>query len=154
MGKGIGNGFGLYVSAEAPTNGSEGDISEYDLVGFDKDLNFPTSRNMIDASDKDSGGDSEFKPGRRTRTVDGTFNWDEVFDNDAGQKVLKDSVDADTESDALLYFLITDNVTGNEQTYGQGYCSSFDRSFPDEGMTEISATIQVDGAVTTQAVTT
>lgn len=153
MSKGKGNGTGLYLTQTDPSAGP-GDITNYDLVGFSKNLSYPSSRNMIDASDKDSDSDSEFEPGRRSRTIDGTFNYDLADGGDTGQGHAKTSFEADSESAAKLYWLITDNVTGNIQHYGEGYCSNHEISYPDEGMAEVSLTIQVTGAVTDQAVTT
>lgn len=153
MSKGIGNGFGLYLTQTDPSAGP-GDITNYDLAGFDKDLTFPRSRNMIDASDKDSGADSEYEPGRRDATVEGTFNRDLAFENDAGQAHAITAYEADTKANSKVWWLVTDNVVGNVQWYGEGFVSQADESFPDEGMAELSVTIQVSGSVTRQAVTT
>lgn len=153
MSKKIGNGYALYVTATDPSGG-EGDIGSYDVVGFAKDHNFSRSRNMIDASDKDSGADSEFKPGRRTQTLDGTTNRDVADGNDAGQEALEAAYEADTEDASLLYFLLTNNVVGDTEYYGKAFVSQLDVSFPDEGMIETSFTFQCTDVVTRQAAAT
>lgn len=149
MAKDIGNGFGLYVSATSP--GTPEDIGEYNLVGFATGLSLSNSRNMIDASNKDSGADSEFESGRRTKEVSGTFYADVEDGANAGQDALKTAID--DSSGASIWWLITDNVTGHTQHYGEAKPSQFDLDFPDEGMVEIDATLQVTGSVTDVAVT-
>lgn len=149
MGKNIGNGYGLYTSTTEPT--SPKDIAEYDLVGFATDLSLSRSRNQIESSNKDSGADAEYEAGRRDQQVSGTFFGDIVHGNDAGQDNIE-TVFEDSAGDPI-YWLITDNITGHVQYYGQANPSQFDLSFPDEGMVQVEATLQVDGGMTRDAVT-
>lgn len=149
MSKEIGNGYGLYVSATDPTNPAE--ISEYDLVGFATALTYTNSRNMIDASNKDSGADSEFESGRRTKEVSGTFYADVADGGNAGQETLQTAID--DSSGSSVWWLISDNVTGNTQHHGESKPSQFDIDYPDEGMVEVDATLQVTGPTTKVAVT-
>lgn len=149
MGKDVGNGYGLYTATSEPSNPE--DISEYDLTGFGSDLNLSRSRNMIESSNKDSGADSEYEAGRRDQQLSGTFFLDTEHDNDAGQANLEDRFE-DSSGDPV-YWLISDNVTGHVQYYGEGLPSQFDLSFPDEGMVQVDVTLQVSGGMTRDAVT-
>jgi len=149
MGKGKGTDHGLYVSSTQPASGNEGDVAEYDLVGFGKDLSLSTDRNMIETSDKDTGSDSTFVAGRRSEEISHTVNGDKTEGADPGQDTLLTAL-RDTAGDAV-YFLITDNVTGNRQWYGKLIPSSGEWTFPDEDLVEIDLTLQITGAVTTQA---
>jgi hypothetical protein len=149
MSKDIGNAFGLYTAATEPTTPE--DIAEYNLVGFATALSYSNSRNMIDASNKDSGADSEFESGRRTKEVSGTFYADVADGGNAGQEVIETAIN-DAVGDSV-WWLITDNVTGNVQHYGEAKPSQFDLDYPDEGMVEIDTTLQVTGPATRAAVT-
>lgn len=149
MGKDIGNGYGLYTSTTEPSTPQ--DIGEYDLAGFGTDLNLSRSRNQIDASNKDSGADSEYEAGRRDEQVSGTFFKDITHDNDAGQANIEDQLE--DASGGSLWWLISDNVTDHVQYYGEAKPSQFDISFPDEGMVQIDVTLQVTGGSTRDAVT-
>ena len=149
MSKDIGNGFGLYVSDTSPSTPE--DIGEYDLVGFSTALSLANSRNMIDASNKDSGSDSEYESGRRTKEISSTFYADVEDGSNAGQEAIETAID---DSDgSSIYWLITDNVTNHVQHYGEAKPSQFDLDYPDEGMVEIDCTLQVDGPTTRAAVT-
>lgn len=149
MSKDIGNGFGLYVSASNPTTPE--DISEYDLVGFSTGLSKSNSRNMIDASNKDSGADSEFESGRRTQEISGTFYADVEDGGNAGQETIQTAIN--DSSGSSIWWLITDNVTGHVQYHGESKPSQFDLDWPDEGMVQVDATLQVTGPQTRVAVT-
>lgn len=151
MGKGKGTDHGLYVSDTAPAGGSEGDITEYDLVGFGKDLGYSIDRDMIETSDKDTGSDSTYVGGRRTQEITQTVNGDKTDGGDAGQETILDKIN-DTAGD-VVYFLITDNVSGNKEWYGQAIPSAAEWSFPDEELVELDLTLQITGGVTVQAST-
>lgn len=139
----------MYVSGTQPA--TPGDIGEYDVAGFSTNLSFSRTRNMVDASNKDSGDDSEFEAGRRTSTITGTFFADITDDADAGQAAIETAInDADGN---LVYWLITDNILGNRQYHGSALPSQFDLSWPDEGMVQIEVTLQVTGSFATEAVT-
>lgn len=148
MSKNVGNDYGLYLVTAEPT--AKSDIDEYDLVGFATELQFTRSRNMIDASNKDSGEDSEFIAGRRTSEISSTFYADETHENDAGQAALEQALES---KEGTLYWLITNNELGSVQYYGEAKPSQFDLSMPDEGMIAVECTLQVTGAVTREAVT-
>lgn len=149
MAKEIGNGYGLYLTDASPTTPE--DISEYDLVGFATGLTLSNSRNQIDASNKDSGADSEFESGRRTQEITGTFYRDVSDGGNAGQEHIETQIN--DSSGSSVWWLITDNVTGHVQHYGEAKPSQFDLDFPDEGMIAVDATLQVTGSVTRDAVT-
>lgn len=149
MSKDIGNGFGLYVASTEPTTPEN--ISEYDLVGFSTGLSLSNSRNMIDASNKDSGADSEYESGRRTKELTGTFYADVADGGNAGQETIETA--QEDASGASVWWLITDNVTGHSQRHGEAKPSQFDLDYPDEGMVEVDVTLQVTGPTTKVAVT-
>lgn len=149
MGKGKGTDHGLYVSSTAPAGGSETDITQYDLVGFGKDLGLSIDRDMIETSDKDTGSDSTFVGGRRTQEISQTVNGDKTDGGDAGQETILDALQ-DTAGD-VVYFLITDNVAGNKAWWGKFIPSSGEWTFPDEDLVEIDLTLQITGAVTVEA---
>ena len=148
MPKDIGNDYGLYLaSGTAPS--TPGDPTEYDLAGFATDLNKSTSRNQIDASNKDSGADSEFIPGRRTREISTTFYKDTEFEGNAGQQHIEDTI-----NDAVggkVYYVITNETTGDVMYFGEANPSQFDVTLNDESMIAVDATLQVTGAETDEA---
>lgn len=148
MGKDKGTDFGLYVNSSDPGSGY-GDITNYDLVGFGQDLGLSIDRDMIESSDKDEGDDATFVGGRRTQEITHTVNGDITDGNDVGQDTILSALNDSTG--AKVWFLITDNVSGNIQWYGTFIPANAEWTFPDQGMVEIDLTLQITGAVTKQA---
>jgi len=139
MPKKKGRDIGFYVaSGSAPSDLA--DASEYTSVGNLTEQSYERSRNMIDVSDADSGDDSDFLPGRRSRTItlEGYYQPDEQ----AGQEILHDSLEAD---DDKLYWIISSSTTGDKEIHGRAYVSAINFSAPDEGAATFSATLQVVG---------
>jgi len=152
MPKGKGEDYSLYVSTSEPATAT--DISNYNLIGFAMDHNLNLSQDLIEAADKDTGGDMEYVPGRREQTVEGTFHLEKTHgstDGDQGQEVLFDNVQNTTSGDEL-YFLLTDNVTGHRQYHGRGIVEELDITFPDQDMIEVSLTFQIAGGITRTSV--
>lgn len=146
MSKGVGNSHGLYLANSEPS--TPYDPADYEQLGFSTDLSFPRALNLIDASDKDSEKDSEYRAGRRNRTVEGTVFRNVAYQDDAGQQILEAKYNATAPR---LWWLITDIIDGNALHYGEGFVSQADVALPDEGIIEMSVTIQVTGIVTRDA---
>lgn len=154
MPKDQGQDYALYVSKTAPADGSKGDPSEYDLVGFAAENSISIDRELIEAANKESGGDMEYVSGRRTPTIEGTFHLDVQYGNNAGQQAILDELNKDSSSDDSadeLYFLLTDNVTGHTQFYGVCLTETAEVTMPDQDMIELSTTLQVQNGVTIEA---
>ena len=151
MPKDQGSDFALYLSPDDPGDGNRGKISQYDLVGFATENSLSFDRNLVESADKETGGDMTYVTGRRTQTVEGTFHFDVQEGNDSGQKDIYENIQQN--SNERMWFLLTDNVTGHVQFYGQCFTESMEVSFPDQDMIELSATLQVHEGVTIQAVT-
>lgn len=150
MAKGKGEDYSLYLSEDDPTP-NEDQINQYDLIGFAQEHNLDFSRDLIEAADKDTGGDMEYIAGRREQTIDGTFHLDKEYANDSGQESLWNNIQETTSNDHV-WFLLTDNVTGNQQYYGKVLVEEMSVSFPDQDMIEIDATLQVTGGLSRNAV--
>ena len=155
MPKDQGQDYALYASKAAPTDGAEGDPTEYDgLVGFATENSISVDRELIEAANKESGGDMEHVTGRRTPTIEGTFFLDVQYDNDAGQQAILDELNkdpGDSASTEQIYFLLTDNVTGHVQFYGVCLTETAEITMPDQDMIELSVTLQVQNGVTIEA---
>jgi hypothetical protein len=149
MPKDQGQDYALYATTSEPSSGGKGDPTNYDLVGFATENSISIDRELIEAANKESGGDMEYVTGRRTPTIEGTFMLDVQDGNDTGQETLLDNIQDDTDS--TVYFLLTDNVTGHTQFYGECLTESAEVTMPDQDMIELSATLQVQGGVTIQA---
>lgn len=147
MAKGKGEAYDLYVAETEPTEPST--ATGYNLVGFALDQNFNASRDLIEAADKETGGDQEYIPGRRSQTIEGTFHLDSSYQNDAGQNVLwKNSQGSTTEQE--IYFLLT-GKSGDQQFRGKGLVEELDITFPDQDMIEISLTMQIEDGFVREA---
>jgi hypothetical protein len=151
MGKDQGTDYALYLSDDDPGSNNYGSINQYEIVGFATENSLNFDKNLIESADKDTSGDMTYVSGRRTPTVEGTFHLDVQQGNDAGQQNIFNNIQKDTNE--RLFFLLTDNVVGNLQFYGECYTESMELTFPDQDMIELSATLQVHGGVTIDAVT-
>jgi hypothetical protein len=147
MPKDQGTDYGLYLAQSQP--GDVSTIAGYNLVGFATEHSLNFDKNLIESADKDTSGDMTYVSGRRTPTVEGTFHLDVQEGNDAGQQDIYENIQKDTNS--RLYFLLTDDVAGHLQFYGECYTESMELTFPDQDMIELSATLQVHGGVTIEA---
>lgn len=137
----------FYAKQTSPATASA--ASSYTLVGLSQALDISRSRGAIDVSTKDSGDESSFISGRRNQTisVSGVFDHTE----DSGYTVLSDAYEA---SNGTVYFLATSTTNGDTEWYGSGVITDLSVSFPDEGASTYSCTIQVSGALTEATGTT
>jgi hypothetical protein len=97
----------------------------------------------MDDSNKDDGDETSVIAGRRNNTISGTCNWDHTAD--AGQAMFTTAYNA---SNGLVYFLITSATSGDQEFHGSGVCTQADVSFPDEGISSLSFSVAVNGALT------
>lgn len=151
MAKGKGQDYALYLSEDDPGSSNYTNISQYDLVGFATEHSLNFSKDLIEAANKDSSGDQEYVPGRRTQTIEGTFHLDKAHAGDSGQESLWNNIQ-DNTSNQHVWFLLTDNVSGNQEYYGKALVEELDVTFPDQDMIELSATLQVDSGLSRDAV--
>lgn len=151
MPKDQGTDYALYLSDDDPGTGNYGSISQYVLVGFATENSISIDKNLVESADKSTDGDMTYVSGRRTPTIEGTFHLDVQQGNDSGQQNIFDNIQKD--SNERLFFLLTDNVTGHLQFYGEAFTENMEITFPDQDMIELSATLQVHGGVTIDAVT-
>lgn len=151
MAKGKGEDYLLYLSEDDPGSNNYQDVNEYDLIGCALEHNLAFSRDLIEAANKDTAGDMEYIPGRREQTIEGTFHLDREYAKDSGQESLWNNIQENTTEDHV-WFLLTDNITGNQEYWGKALVEDLDVSFPDQDMIEIDATLQVDGGLSRAAV--
>lgn len=151
MPKDQGQDFALYLSGDDPGTGNYGKVTQYELVGFATEHSLSIDRNLVESADKSTGGDMEYVTGRRTGTIEGTFHLDVQHQNDKGQDNIWTNIQND--SNERLFFLLTDNVIGHVQWYGEVYTESIEMTMPDQEMIELTTTLQVHGGITQDAVT-
>lgn len=151
MPKDQGTDYALYLSDDDPGANGYGKISQYEIVGFATENSISFDKELVESADKQTSGDMTYVSGRRTPTVEGTFHLDVSEGNDAGQQNIYQNIQKDTNE--RLFFLLTDNVTGHIQFYGECYTESMEITMNDQEMIELSATLQVHGGVTIEAVT-
>jgi len=144
-----GRSYLLYAATSAPSDATAAGDAAYALVGLATEHNLNRSRGAIDVSTKDSGDDSTFIAGRRNQTVavSGVFDHTE----DSGYTKLSDAYEA---SNGTVYILLTSTNSGDTEWHGSGVITDLSVSFPDEGASSFSSTIQLSGAVTEVAGTT
>lgn len=148
MPKDQGQDYALYLADSAPSDRTT--PTGYDLVGFATENSISIDRELIEAANKDSGGDMEYVTGRRTPTIEGTFHLDVEDGADAGQQSILTEIQRDATD--VLNFLLSDNVSGHIQFYGECLTESVEITMPDQDMIELSTTLQVQGGVTIGAV--
>ena len=151
MSKGLGTDYGVFAAAGSSTPTAVGDPTDaaYDLVGFEQENSFNPTREMIESADKDSGADQEYIPGRRDSTISGTLHINKEKGSDAGQQTLWDNLETDNPDP--IYWIISNEVTGDHKFYGRGYVSDLEVTAEDQSMMELSYEIQVDGGFSHEA---
>ena len=143
MGKIRGRDLGLYV-ARTTAPSTLNNAGDYTLVGAVTNRNVNRSRNAIDVSSADSGDDSEYLGGRRSReiTLDGFYKGE----HDAGYAILKAAYDSDGTD--LIYWLLTTGVTDDKAEYGRALVTALNTTGEDDGGAQFSVTLQVSGKPT------
>lgn len=147
MSKDIGQDYGLYLADSAPTDTSN--TTGYNLVGFATEHSINIDRDLVEAANKDSGGDMEYVVGRRTTTIEGTFYLETAHADDPGQDDIFTEIQRDTTD--TLYFLLSDNVSNHVQFVGEALTESAEVTMGDQEMIELSVTLQVQGSVTIES---
>lgn len=123
-----GSDFGIYVGGTLIA------------VGLDNQLSL--SKNMIEVSNKDSGSDAEYIPGRGDGTVSGScrikydaaYGWGDLF-----------GVYDDGTSVTIRY---SNDTSGDDEYSFSAYLSELSRQDPDDDSSTIDYTFQKTGAVT------
>lgn len=146
MPKDQGQAYALYLSDTLDDSADPSLASNYSLVGFATENSISIDRELIEAANKESGADMEYVTGRRTPTVEGTFFLDVEKGSDQGQDLLMTEVQRDATD--VLNFLLTDDISGHIQFYGDCLTETLEVTMPDQDMIELSATLQVQSGVT------
>lgn len=107
-----------------------------------KSVGFEQSVNMIDITNKDSGGDKAFIPGDRSATISFEGLFDEQATSTAGFDLLNDAIKAGSQLTALF-----GGATGKTYSYA-AYASSLSRTAPEGDAETFSCTLQLTGAQT------
>ena len=138
-----GRSYLMYAATSAPSDATAAGDAAYALVGGCTANDLSRARASIDVSTKDDGDNSVFIGGRRTQTISGSG----VFDHteDSGYTKLSDAYESSSGS---AYVLLTSTNTGDTEWHGSGVITDLSVSFPDEGASTFSSTIQLSGAVT------
>ena len=103
---------------------------------------FEQSVDMVDVTNKDSGGDREFLPANRTATITFEGLFDEAVTSTAGFDLLNDAIKAGTQLTILF-----GGASGKTYQYA-AFCSSLSRNAPEGDVETFSATFQCTGAQT------
>lgn len=138
-----GRSYLMYAATSAPSAAAEANDAAYALVGLATEHSLNRSRGAIDVSTKDSGDDSTFISGRRNQTISVSGVFDHTEDD--GYTKLSDAYEA---SNGTVYVLLTSTNSGDTEWYGSGVITDLSVSFPDEGASTFSASIQLSGTVT------
>lgn len=111
-------------------------------IAYGKSAGFEQTVDMLDATNKSSGGDREFLPGNRSATMSFEGLFDETITSTAGFDLLNDAIKAGTKVTALF-----GGATGKTYAY-QAYISNLSRTAPEGDLETFSCTIQCTGAQT------
>lgn len=127
----------LYVSTDGET---------WLRVGGRTDLTLNINRGEIDASHMDSGSWSDYLPGRRDWSIDGTVRY---IEEDEGQAALIDQAFAVEDEEALLKvrFMLREDPGQTEFT-GDVFVTSESISASDEASADMSITLRGTGPLT------
>lgn len=125
----------LYVSTDGGTT--------WLRVGGRVDLTLNINRGEIDASHMDSGSWSEFLPGRRDWSIDGTVRY---IEGDPGQEALVDQAFAVEDEEALLKvrFMLREDP-GQSEFVGDVFVTSESISVSDEAPADMAITLRGTG---------
>jgi len=107
-----------------------------------KSAGFEQSVDMVDTTNKDSGGDREFLPANRSATLSFEGLFDESVSSTAGFDLLNDAIKAGTKVTALF-----GGATGKTYSY-QAYISNLSRTATEGDVETFSCSIQCTGAQT------
>lgn len=146
MAKDQGQNYSLYLTDDLGDSADPKLASNYELVGFATENSISIDRELIEAANKDSGADMEYVTGRRTPTVEGTFFMDVEKGTDNGQDLVMTEVQRDATD--VLNFLLSDDISGHIQFFGDCLTETLEVTMPDQDMIELSATLQVQNGVT------
>lgn len=145
MGKGQGNDWRLRVSDTAPSADFDPADTVWDLVGFETDAGISLSKDLIESADKNQPYNSTYVSGRRDSEVSVTvFAEEQHSATDEGQETLWTTFLAD---DQTLYFLLSNDVSGDQALQAEAYVSDLEFTATDNEMVEIDTSLQVTGAV-------
>lgn len=128
----------LYVSTDGGTT--------WLRVGGRVDLTLNINRGEIDASHMDSGSWSDFLPGRRDWSLDGTVRY---IEEDEGQQALIDQAFAAEDEEALLKvrFMLREDP-GQTEFVGDVFVTSESISVSDEAPADMAITLRGTGPLT------
>lgn len=128
-----GSDFGIYV------NGT--------LIAVATENQMQLTRNMINVSNKDSGDDAEYIPGRGDGTTSGTSRI--KYDAGYGFQDLFSLYDNKT----LVTIRYSNDTSGDDEYSFSAYISELSRTDPDDDNSTINYTFQKTGSVTETNIT-
>lgn len=110
------------------------------IIAKGKTLGFSQSVDMVDITNKDSGGYKQFLPADKTATFQFEGLFDETISATAGFGLLNTKLHAGTAITALFY-----PSTGTTYSYS-AYVSNLERNAPEGDVETFSCTLQCTGA--------
>lgn len=105
-----------------------------------KSVGFEQSVDMVDITNKDSGGNRQFLPANRSATITFEGLFDEAITATAGFELLNAAVQAGTQLTALF------GAASGETYQYSAYVSSLSRTAPEGEVEVFSCTLQCSGA--------
>lgn len=131
---------GSVSSLEVSTDGG----TTWEKVLGRVDMNLSLTKGSVDASHMDGDGWSNYLPGRRDWSVDGTVRY---IEEDEGQKALIDNYFDESDGELDIRFRLNQGV-GKVEFTGKAFTADVSPSPADEAPTDMSFTLQGNGPLT------
>ncbi len=112
----------------------------YTAIDSAVDLAFNRSKSEINVTDRGSGSWTEFLPGRKDATIDGTVNWDIA---DAALMTLLAAFEDDSGIDILFRL---DTVADEKEWTASVIVTNFSTPAPGEDKASVNITLRINGA--------
>lgn len=140
-----GQDYRLYVASSAPATDFDPQDAVWDLVGFSTDTGMTLGKDLIETSNKSTAYDETHIAGRRSGEGSETvYAETEHAASSEGQELLWTSYNSDDQS---IYFLISNDVSGDFALQGQVYVSEIDFTATDQEIVELDISYTVTGGV-------
>lgn len=118
------------------------DGTQWSKVGGRTDLTLNLTKGAIDASHMDEDGWSNYLPGRRDWSIDGTVRY---MEDDEGQKIIIDNYFADEEEIHVRFRL--EQGDGKFEFIGKAFATDVSAAPADESPTDMTISLQGNGAL-------
>lgn len=143
MGAKDGRVYSLFLATAAPTTATDSSDAAYAEVLLVRSHNLAEVIAAIDITTKDDGDNSAYTGGRADRDINVSCLLDTAAGT--GQTKLKTAIAAAGHG---MWFLLTSDVTGDIEWYGQAVPTNRTFDFPDGAPATLDFTLKVNGAIT------